>query len=328
MQKSVTPQSQSIGQKTVQTRADERRLSSNGDKGTHTKRKPYCYNVLAQPFLKWAGGKRQLLSVIKEFQPTKYTQYYEPFVGAGAVLFFMQPKKSTINDTNSELINCYRVIKDHPEELLAQIQQHKEQNSQEYYYRLREQDRRNDFKNLSTVERAARIIYLNKTCFNGLFRVNSHGQFNVPYGKYSNPVIADPAVIKAVSEYLNRANVRIKCGDFERAVATARKGAFIYFDPPYHPLSDTSSFTGYSINGFGEEEQIRLKQVCDKLTDRGCQILASNSCHPFIKELYDDPRYEIVDVLATRAINAVGSKRGKINELLIHNRYECKKAKK
>ena len=286
------------------------------------KNKAYCYNVLAQPFLKWAGGKRQLLPIIKEFQPTKYTQYYEPFVGAGAVLFFMQPKKSTINDTNSELINCYRVIKDHPEELLAQIQHHKQQNSQEYYYKLREQDRKDNFKNLSSVQRAARIIYLNKTCFNGLFRVNSRGQFNVPYGKYSNPVIADPAVIRAVSEYLNRANVRIKCGDFEKSVATARKGAFIYFDPPYHPLSDTSSFTGYSINGFGEEEQIRLKQVCDKLSDRGCQVLASNSASPFIKELYDDSRYEIIDVLATRAINAVGSKRGKINELLIYNRYE------
>ena len=304
MQESITPQPKRIG-----------------------RRKPYSYNVLAQPFLKWAGGKRQLLPVIKEFQPTKYTQYYEPFVGAGAVLFFMQPKKSTINDTNSELINCYQVIKDQPQELLAQIQHHKEQNSQEYYYKLREQDRKDDFKNLSLVQRAARIIYLNKTCFNGLFRVNSRGQFNVPYGKYSNPVIADPAVIRAVSEYLNRANVRIKCGDFEKAINTARKGAFIYFDPPYHPLSDTSSFTGYSINGFGEEEQIRLKQVCDKLSDRGCQVLASNSASPFIKELYDDPRYEIIDVLATRAINAVGSKRGKINELLIHNRYEREKAK-
>ena len=288
------------------------------------KNKAYCYNVLAQPFLKWAGGKRQLLPIIQEFQPTKYTQYYEPFVGAGAVLFFMQPKKSTINDTNSELINCYRVIKDHPEELLAQIQHHKQQNSKEYYYKLREQDRKDNFKNLSSVQRAARIIYLNKTCFNGLFRVNSRGQFNVPYGKYSNPIIADPAVIRAVSEYLNRANVRIKCGDFEEAINTARKGAFIYFDPPYHPLSDTSSFTGYSINGFGEEEQIRLKQVCDRLSDRGCQVLASNSASPFIKALYDDPRYEIVDVLATRAINAVASKRGKINELLIHNRYERK----
>ena len=284
-------------------------------------RRAYKHNVLAQPFLKWAGGKRQLLPAIKEYLPKKFTQYYEPFVGAGAVLFSLQPKKSVINDTNSELINCYRVIKDNPEELLELCQQHRENNSKEYFYSLREQDRREDFKNRSPLQRAARIIYLNKTCFNGLFRVNSSGQFNVPYGNYSNPVIADPAVIRSVSAYLNRQDVRILEGDFAKAVSTARKGAFIYFDPPYHPISDTSSFTGYSVNGFGEKEQIRLKEVCDKLTERGCQVLVSNSSAALIKEIYCDPNYEIVEVKATRAINAVGSKRGRINELLIHNRY-------
>ena len=166
-------------------------------------RKPYKYNALAQPFLKWAGGKRQLLPAIAEYIPAKYTEYYEPFIGAGAVLFSLQPKKSTINDTNSELINCYQIIKQQPEELLILCQQHQENNSKEYYYQLREQDRQDNFKDRSPVERAARIIYLNKTCFNGLFRVNSSGQFNVPYGKYKNPVIADPAVIEAISIYLN-----------------------------------------------------------------------------------------------------------------------------
>ena len=281
-------------------------------------------NPLAQPFLKWAGGKRQLLKVIKDFVPARYTQYYEPFVGAGAVLFFLQPKKGVINDTNTELINCYQVIKNNPEELLTLCQYHQEQNSQEYYYQLRGQDRQDNFESCSPVERAARIIYLNKTCFNGLFRVNSSGQFNVPYGKYSSPVVADFAVIKAVSAYLNKANVRILSGDFEKAVGRARKGAFIYFDPPYHPMSDTSSFTGYSINGFGIKEQERLREVCDKLSDRGCQVLISNSATPFIKDLYNDSRYEIVDVKATRAINSVSSKRGKINELLIYNKYERK----
>ena len=279
---------------------------------------------LAQPFLKWAGGKRQLLPAIKEYVPQKFTQYYEPFVGAGAVLFSLQPKKSVINDTNGELINCYRVIKDNPEELLELCQQHQEKNSKEHYYWLREQDRQNDFKDKSPVERAARIIYLNKTCFNGLFRVNSSGQFNVPYGNYSNPIIADPGVIRSVSAYLARKDVKIIEGDFAKAVATARKGAFIYFDPPYHPISDTSSFTGYSVNGFGESEQIRLKEVCDKLTKRGCQVLVSNSSATLIEELYSDPNYEIVEVKAPRAINAVASKRGKINELLIHNRYDRK----
>lgn len=230
-----------------------------------------------------------------------------------------------INDTNPELINCYKVIKDHPDELLRICQQHEKNNSKDYYYRLRGQDRQPSFNKLSSVERAARIIYLNKTCFNGLFRVNSKGQFNVPYGDYVNPVVADPAVINAVSAFLNQRSVRICEGDFSRSVSTARKGAFIYFDPPYHPISDTSSFTGYSIHGFGEREQERLKLVCDKLSDRGCQVLVSNSNAPFIRELYSDSRYEIAEVSASRAINSVASKRGKIQELLIHNKYECKR---
>jgi DNA adenine methylase len=278
----------------------------------------------AKPFLKWAGGKRQLLPAIQAYLPAKYTEYYEPFVGAGALLFALQPEKSTINDTNRELVNCYQVIRDQPEELLKLCQQHRENNSPEYYYQLREQDRQTEFDQWTPVEKAARIIYLNKTCFNGLFRVNSNGQFNVPYGKYKNPVIADPAVIKTISSYLNRSTCRILQVDFEEAVATAKKGAFVYFDPPYHPLSDTSSFTGYSVNGFGEQEQIRLKKLCDRLTDQGCQVLASNSAAPLIKSLYDDPRYEVVEVKATRAINAVASKRGRINELLIHNKYLLK----
>ncbi|MEM9509156.1 MAG: DNA adenine methylase [Cyanobacteria bacterium P01_E01_bin.35] len=283
-------------------------------------------NTYAQPFLKWAGGKRQLLPEIQKFIPTKYTEYYEPFVGAGAVLFSLQPKKCIINDTNRELINCYQVIRDQPEELIRLCQQHQANNSKEYYYILREQDRQDDFTDRSPTERAARIIYLNKTCFNGLFRVNSSGQFNVPYGKYKNPTIADPAVIKAISVYLNQAQVSILNGDFAQAVSTAKKGAFIYFDPPYHPLSDTSSFTGYSMNGFGEEEQIRLKELCDELTAKGCQVLASNSAAPLIKSLYDDPNYEILEVKATRAINTVASKRGRINELLIHNKYNAVKS--
>lgn len=289
-----------------------------------SKRRPYKHNVLAQPFLKWAGGKRQLLPAIKEYLPQKFGQYYEPFIGAGAVLFSLQPKKSIINDTNSELINCYRVIKDSPEELLELCQEHRANNSREYFYLLREQDRRDDFKDRSPQERAARIIYLNKTCFNGLFRVNSSGQFNVPYGNYTNPVIAHPAVIRSVSAYLNQRDVRILEGDFAKAVSTARKGAFIYFDPPYHPISDTSSFTGYSVNGFGGAEQIRLKELCDKLTKRGCQVLVSNSSADLIRDIYSDPKYKIVEVKATRAINAVASRRGRINELLIHNRYDHK----
>ncbi|BAZ43763.1 DNA adenine methylase [Chondrocystis sp. NIES-4102] len=277
---------------------------------------------LAQPFLKWAGGKRQLLAAIKQYIPQRFTQYYEPFVGAGAVLFFLQPKNSLINDTNSELINCYRVIKDHPQELINLCQQHQHNHCKEYYYSLRQQDRQANFKDKNPIERAARIIYLNKTCFNGLYRVNSRGEFNVPLGNYSNPIIVEPAVIKSVSLYLNQGDITITNGDFASAVAKANQGAFIYFDPPYHPISETSSFTGYSVNGFGEEEQIRLKAVCDQLNERGCQVLISNSCSSLIKELYCDPHYEMVEVKANRAINAVTSKRARINELLIYNRYE------
>ena len=187
------------------------------------RKRGYKYNPLVQPFLKWAGGKRQLLSTIKRYIPRRYNQYYEPFVGAGAVLFSLQPRKSVINDTNSELINCYSVIKDNPDELLKLCDQHKDNNSKEYYYKLRKQDRHPEFKKFSSIERAARIIYLNKTCFNGLFRVNSQGQFNVPYGNYANPVIADPIVIKAVSMFLNQRSVKICKGDFADAVSTAKK---------------------------------------------------------------------------------------------------------
>jgi DNA adenine methylase len=283
---------------------------------------------LAKPFLKWAGGKRQLLPAIQAYLPAKFTEYYEPFIGAGALLFALQPKKSTINDTNQELVNCYQIIRDQPEKLLELCQQHQANNSPEYYYQLRAQDRQAEFDQRTPVERAARIIYLNKTCFNGLFRVNSSGQFNVPYGKYKSPVIADPVVIKAISAYLNQAQVQILNVDFEQAVSHAKEGGFVYFDPPYHPLSQTSSFTGYSSSGFGEQEQIRLKKICDRLTDQGCQVLASNSAALFIKSLYDDPRYEIVEVKATRAINVAASKRGRINELLIHNKYMLKNDQK
>ena len=286
----------------------------------------YKHNPLVQPFLKWAGGKRQLISTIKKYIPHQYSQYYEPFIGAGAVLFSLQARKSVINDTNCELVNCYQVIRDNPEDLLDLCQQHKHHNSKEYYYKLREQDRHPSFKELSPIDRAARIIYLNKTCFNGLFRVNSQGQFNVPYGDQSSPVIADPLVIKAVNIFLNQQSVKICEGDFAEVVSKAKKGAFVYFDPPYHPISDTSSFTGYSINGFSGSEQERLKHVCDGLSDRGCHVLISNSNALFIRELYSDSRYEIVEVSASRAINAVGSKRGRIGELLIHNKYDCKKA--
>lgn len=274
-------------------------------------------NKLAQPFLKWAGGKRQLLPEIRKYIPKKINTYYEPFLGAGAVLFDIQPKKAVINDINTELINTYIAIRDHVDELINDLKKHK--NEKEYFYAIRDLDRKEEFKELSLVERASRIIYLNKTCFNGLFRVNSQGHFNVPFGKYKNPQIVNEIVLRAVHNYLNSNDITILNVDFEKAVENAKKGDFIYFDPPYDPVSDTSSFTGYSLYGFDKDDQIRLRDLFVELDKRGCKVLLSNSATDFIKDLYKDFHIEVVS--ANRNINANASRRGKIDEVLVMN-YE------
>jgi DNA adenine methylase len=284
-------------------------------------------NRILRPFLKWAGGKRQLLPILREYIPKNFssTTYFEPFVGAGAFLFDLQPKKAFINDANKELINCYQTIKNKPDELLELTREYQKDISKERFYELRELDRKSDFNSLSDVERAARIIYLNKTCFNGLFRVNSQGQFNVPYGDNKNPIVADEVVIGAVSKYLNENNIQITNQDFEESISNAKKGNFIYFDPPYDPISDSSSFTGYDLSGFGKNEQRRLRNLCDRLVKRGCKVLLSNSATDFIKELYSNEEYySIIEVAATRSINSVGASRGKINEVLIFSKYDVK----
>jgi DNA adenine methylase len=285
-------------------------------------------NDLVQPFLKWAGGKRQLLSELRKYIPREYNLYFEPFVGAGAVLFDKQPPAALINDANKELINCYRVVKSNPEKLISLCHEHRRQNSREYFYQLRELDRKADFINLAPEERAARIIYLNKTCYNGLFRVNSQGQFNVPYGDYKDPQIVDDAIIRAVSRYLNDAQIDPTAEDFEKAVSGADADDFVYFDPPYDPLSDTASFTGYNLTSFDRQHQQQLKRVCDELTERGCKVLVSNSATDFIRDLYKDKRrYTIVEVAAARNINSVPTGRGKISELLIFNNYDVNQVK-
>ena len=258
-----------------------------------------------------------MLRDIAEHVPSNYTTYYELFLGGGAVLFDIQPSKAVVNDINSEAINVYHVIKDDVEHLIEHLKQHK--NEVDYYYQIRELDRKPDFENLSPVEKASRIIYLNKTCYNGLFRVNSQGQFNVPFGKYKNPNITNEIVLRAVSKYLNENDVIILNTDFEKAVKGVKKGAFVYLDPPYDPLSDSSSFTGYTLYGFDKDEQIRLKNVCDWLDGKGCKFLLSNSATPFIKDLYKDYTWEYVK--ASRNINSLSSGRGKIDELLVKN-YE------
>ena len=275
-------------------------------------------NALVTPFLKWVGGKRQLLSEIREQFPTQISRYryFEPFIGGGAVFFALQPRHAVINDYNSELINAFRVIKDNPEALIEDLCRHV--NNSEYFYQLRNIDRDAEtFGRLSDIQRASRIIYLNKTCYNGLYRVNNAGEFNVPYGGYRNPNIVNAPVIRAISKYLNKEDILILNGDYTEALATIDRRSFVYFDPPYHPISQGSSFTGYIQGGWNEEEQIRLRDVCNDLTQRRIKFLLSNSDCPFIREIYAG--YEIITVQAIRAINSDATKRGAVNEVLIKN---------
>lgn len=268
-----------------------------------------------KPFLKWAGGKRQLLPEIRSHLPANFKTYYEPFLGGGAVLFDCQPERAVVNDINGEITNVYSMIKEDVDGLISRLKEYK--NEADYYYEIRELDRTAEFSELSPLDKAARIIYLNKTCFNGLFRVNTQGQFNVPFGKYKRPNIVNEETLRALNRFLNSSRIEILNTDFEKALAGISADDFVYFDPPYDPLSDSSSFTGYTLHGFSREEQRRLKELCDNLNRRGVKFLLSNSATPFIKELYAE--YTITYVKAKRNINSVGNSRGKIDEVLVRN---------
>lgn len=270
------------------------------------------------PILKWVGGKRQLLHEIIPLIPEEVSIFVEPFVGGGAVVFEYQPKTAIINDLNEELINVYKVIKESPEKLIEILTVHQENNSKDYFYEIRALDRVEDFsERLSNIERAARTIYLNKTCYNGLYRVNSKGQFNTPFGRYKNPKIVDETVIYAMSSYFNNNDIKIMNADYKEALKNLDNKSFVYFDPPYLPISASSSFTSYTENGFSLEQQVELKKQCDKLHEQGIKFLLSNSDHPFIKELYKD--YHVKIIKAKRAINSKANKRGEINEVLVYN---------
>ena len=272
-------------------------------------------NPLLAPILKWVGGKRQLLNDILPLIKSKGT-YIEPFLGGGAVLFAHQPKKAIVNDYNFELMNVYQVIKTHPEQLIQLLQTHHDNNSEDYYYKIRELDRSTEYKELSPVKKASRIIYLNKTCYNGLYRVNSSGYFNSPYGKYKNPNIVNAPTIRAMSKYFNDNDITLLQGDYKEALKKARKGSFVYLDPPYMPISSSANFTSYTENGFGYQQQEELKKECDKLRKKGIKFIQSNSDCPEIRELYKE--YTIQTVQAKRAINSNSAKRGEINEVLIY----------
>lgn len=265
-----------------------------------------------KPFVKWAGGKKQILSKLLQYKPTYFNRYIEPFVGGGALLFELSIREGLINDSNEELINCYEIIRDNPEELIKDLYKHV--NTAEYFYEIRGQNS----AELTKIERASRLIYLNRTCYNGLWRVNQKNQFNTPFGNYTNPRIVNVELIPQVSIFLK--NVKIYCMDFEKfLLENAKEGDFIYLDPPYHPISKYSDFKRYTKDFFGLEEQKKLAFIFQKLHEKGCKLLLSNSYSDFILELYKD--FNIVIIDARRNINKNPEGRGLIKEILIKN-YE------
>ena len=273
-------------------------------------------NRLVSPVLKWVGGKRQLIDTFQPLLPKKITTYYEPFIGGGALLFHIQPKTAYINDINSELICVYTVIKKNVDELIRKLEQF--ENTPEQFYAVRDWDRDTDYyESISEIDKAARIIYLNKTCYNGLYRVNNAGEFNTPFGYYRNPNIVNAPVLRAVSSYLNDADIYMTNVDYGEALDNVRRGSFVYLDPPYDPISNSSSFTGYTRDGFSKDDQVKLRMCCDDLNAKGIKFMLSNSATEFIKEQYS--AYNITVVQAKRSVNSVASKRGDVAEIVVRN---------
>ncbi len=276
-------------------------------------------NLLIQPFLKWAGGKRQLIPQMEKYlKKIKYTSYCEPFIGGGSILFYLQPNKAVVNDYNKDLIECYKCIKYNYDELITKLEEYENKNNEEDFYKIRAFDRKEEYKEWSSVEKSARLIYLNRTCYNGLFRLNSSGQFNTPFGKYKSPNICNKPVLKALHEYFVNNDIDFRQGDFEDCCKDVQKGTLVYFDPPYDQYDDQVNFVGYTENGFTKKDQRRLKDLCDKLINNGCTVIISNSSTPFIKDLYSDKsKYSIHTLMAKRNINSNAKKRGEIQEVLI-----------
>ncbi len=276
-------------------------------------------NLLVSPVVKWVGGKRQIINELNQYLPKDgYTKYYEPFLGGAAMLFHLQPQNAVVNDVNSDLINMYQVIKNNVEELIQELETHP--NEEQHFYDVRDWDRDKEAYNERTdVQKAARLIFLNKTCYNGLFRVNNAGEFNTPFGHYVNPGIVNPPVLRAVSNYFNNNEITFLNGDFSTALNNVTKKSFVYLDPPYDPISDSSSFTGYTKGGFGREQQESLKETCDRLNKKNVKFMLSNSATEFIKNLYKD--YTIRTIQAKRSVNSIASRRGLVDEVIVTN-YE------
>jgi len=275
----------------------------------------------SQPFIKWVGGKRGLLSQIVPLLPKEFNHYFEPFLGGGALFFelyeqgCLDGKKIYLFDINSELINAYDMVKEHPTKLIETLSQFKEKHSKEFYYEVRAWDREENFLERDNIERASRFIYLNKTCFNGLYRVNRKNQNNVPMGSYKNPNICDSDAIYSASYALQ--NATILNASYQEVLKYASKDDLVYFDPPYYPLNPTSSFTSYSEFEFLDREQKELFEVFCALDKKGTFIVHSNSDTPFINKLYQ--KFDIQNIQANRFINSKSSGRGKISEVLIRS---------
>lgn len=265
-----------------------------------------------RPFLKWAGGKQRLIPQYQQyFPPCQHIHhYFEPFIGGGAIFFHFQPTFTTLADRNKTLIEVYQAVQQDVEAVIDALRLHR--NEADYFYEIRALD----VTQLTVAQRAARIIFLNKTCYNGLFRENSKGKFNVPFGRYKNPKICDADRLRLASSALQ--NVTLLAADFENVVETAVAGDFIYLDPPYAPITATSSFTQYDKHGFAIADQIRLSETVADLTKRGCKVMLSNSSAPIIYDLYAGD-YRLVEMQARRNINSKGNRRGPVKELLILN---------
>jgi DNA adenine methylase len=271
---------------------------------------------VASPVIKWVGGKTKLLPELLARMPERYGRYFEPFAGGAALFFRMAPERGVLSDSNTDLIGLYRTISKDVAAVIRRLEHHREHHSQTHYYAVRE--RWNDREiNWSSADRAATFIYLNKTCFNGLWRVNRSGDFNVPIGRYTDPPICVPEALRAAHEVLSRTVLR--CGDYRAAVEDAGKSDFVYFDPPYDPITPTANFTSYTANAFGPEHQRELAELARKLVARGCRVMLSNSDTPFIRSLYRG--FKIDRVKCSRAINSNAARRGDVDEVIVVGGY-------
>ena len=277
-------------------------------------------SVAPKPFVKWAGGKRQLIPILNENLPKSFGTYYEPFLGGGALLFHIlterDGQKCSISDLNSDLVLAYTTIRNRIDELISSLKSHEknyQKNSKSYYYSVRESNPR------SEIEKTSRLLFLNRTCFNGLYRVNSKGKFNVPLGRYTNPNIVNEDNLRSVSEILQSSKVSIKCRDFESVLRDAKKGDLVYFDPPYQPVSETANFTSYTNKDFTYDDLNRLGNLCKKLDSKGCKVLLSNSDSKEVEDMFSGKTWKVSKIQANRSINSNSKKRTGHFELLIKN---------